>query len=248
MPSVGALGSRRSAQAAELNRGIHMSSTPEWDSPGQWGGAQQGAEPGEATGAPSGQGGPEAHPSAGERDDWAAGGPGQQWSNQGWTGQPGYSSPVNIAETRVTGRRVIQYIIDSFLAGIIPGIAFWLFDRGHGVFHSLGWLFSVLIWVVVMIWYWVVRPTQSNGQTFAMKWMGLRVISKLDGGPASMTQMFVRWIGLIFDSWLLTPLVGYITILFSRYRQRIGDHMAKTLVVSTGYAHYTTGPRYAGQR
>jgi uncharacterized RDD family membrane protein YckC len=155
---------------------------------------------------------------------------------------------VDIAETRVTGRRVIQYIIDSFLAGIVPGIAFWLFDRGHGVWHSLGWLFSVLIWVVVMIWYWVVRPTQSNGQTFAMKWMGLRVISKLDGGPASMTQMFVRWIGLIFDSWLLTPLVGYITILCSRYRQRIGDHMAKTLVVSTGYAHYMTGPPYAGQQ
>jgi uncharacterized RDD family membrane protein YckC len=53
-----------------------------------------------------------------------------------------------------------------------------------------------------------------------------------------MTQLFIRWICLIFDaipySWPFTGLVGFVVILCSRHRQRIGDHLARTLVISTG--------------
>lgn len=69
-----------------------------------------------------------------------------------------------------------------------------------------------------------------------MMLLGLRVISK-GGGTANKTQLFIRWIGLIFDAipytWPFTGLVGFIVILFSRDRQRIGDHLARTLVIST---------------
>jgi hypothetical protein len=101
----------------------------------------------------------------------------------------------------------------------------------------------VVLFVLIGLWYWVIRPHSHNGQTFAMKWFGLRVISK-DGGPVSLLQLLVRWISLLFDSapwmWPFTGLLGLIVILCSRSRQRIGDHLARTLVIRTA------GSRYGG--
>ena len=38
-------------------------------------------------------------------------------------------SPVNEIETRVTGRRVVQYIVDAILSGIVFGLLSWALDR-----------------------------------------------------------------------------------------------------------------------
>ncbi len=158
------------------------------------------------------------------------GGYGQQWSSQ-----PGNASPVNREETRVTGRRIVQYLIDSFLVSLIPSLVTIPFDRSSStVLHIIGGLVAFVLFVLIGLWYWVIRPHGHTGQTFGMQLLGVRVISK-DGGPASMAQLFIRWICLIFDAipytWPFTGLVGYIVILCSRNRQRIGDHLARTLVI-----------------
>ena len=147
-------------------------------------------------------------------------------------------SPVNDAETRVTGRRVVQYLIDAFLVSLIPSLVSIPFDRSNSTFlHFMGGVAFFVLFVLIGLWYWVIRPRSSNGQTFAMKWFGLRVVSK-NGGPATTVQYFIRWIGLIFDAfpwvWPLTGLLGFIVMVCSRYRQRVGDHMARTLVISEG--------------
>jgi uncharacterized RDD family membrane protein YckC len=160
--------------------------------------------------------------------------PGQQWG-----GMPGSISPVDQAETKVVGRRVAQYVLDYVLVGIIPALVYWLFDRGHGVLHGFGWTVATVISLAIYLWYWVLRPHSHNGQSFGMQLFGLRVISK-NGGPASMTQLFVRGVLLIIDT-IFFGLVGLVTMLLSRYHQRIGDHLARTLVVSAG------GP-FGGQR
>src|SRR6185437_3732791 len=136
-------------------------------------------------------------------------------------------SPVSEKATRVTGRRVIQYIVDYILAGIIPGLAYWLLDRGHGFLGGLGWLLATAIALAVYYYYWVERPRSHGGQTFGMQLFGLRIISK-DGRPASVAQLFTRGILLIIDT-IFFGLVGFITIICSRYRQRVGDHVAGTL-------------------
>ena len=137
----------------------------------------------------------------------------------------------------MTPRRVIQYIIDDILVGIVPGIVWWLIgDRGSGLMHAIGWLIAVVVALLIMIWYWVLRPYGHGGQTFGMQWLGLRIISK-DGDRANKTQLVIRWILLIIDT-LFIGLVGLITILCSHYRQRVGDHAAKTLVVR---AHWQMG-------
>lgn len=227
---------------------------PERDAPGHWGDTQQSARPEEGIGTshgpmPGQQRGDEApfgsvpgqpqdgypgQPQGGHAEQPQAGMPGQYWG-----GMPGSMSPVDQGETRVVGRRVIQYVIDYVLAGIIPAIAYWLFDRGHGVLHGFGWAVATVISLAIYLWYWVLRPHSHNGQSFGMQMLGLRVISK-NGGPASMTQLLVRGVLLIIDT-IFFGLVGFVSMMASRYHQRVGDHAARTLVVNAG------GP-FGGQR
>jgi uncharacterized RDD family membrane protein YckC len=168
-----------------------------------------------------------------------------QQGQPGWQqAEPGGQGPMGAAagfgqqmvlehETRVIGRRVVQYIVDYILAGIIPAVAYWLFDRGSGSLHWAGWVLATVIALAAYFIYWVSIPYAYGGQTFGMKLFRLRVISK-DGGRASMPQLFIRGILLIIDT-LIFGLVGLITMACSRYRQRIGDHAAGTLVVRAEY-------------
>jgi uncharacterized RDD family membrane protein YckC len=224
-----------------------MTSMPERDAPGQPG-IPQSARPGERTGGSQGTL-PGQQQFGSVPPGSAPGQPQGGMGNQQWGSQPTRMSPVSEAETRVTGRRVVQYLIDAFLVSLIPSLVSIPFDRSTSTFlHLLGGLIAFVLFVLIGLWYWVIRPTSHNGQTFAMKWLGLRVISK-SGGQANMGQMFIRWICLIFDAipytWPFTGLVGFIVILCSRRRQRIGDHLAGTLVISTS-DEMGRRPQYAG--
>ncbi|HYK68373.1 MAG TPA: RDD family protein [Streptosporangiaceae bacterium] len=215
-----------------------MTSMPGQDAPQPWaGGTQQDA--GDRTGAYSPQGAPGQEfgglPPGGRPQ---GGYPGDAYGSH-WAGRSGWEGPVNRDETNVVGRRVVQYIIDYVLVGIIPAIAYWVFNRGSGFLHGFGWTIATLIALVVYLWYWVLRPNGHQGQTFGMQLLGLRVISK-DGGPASMLQLFVRGVLLIVDT-LIFGLVGLITMMASRYHQRVGDHMARTLVVGASHSGDTFG-------
>jgi uncharacterized RDD family membrane protein YckC len=227
------------------DRGNLMSSSmPEQHTPGQWGGTQESARPGEWTATAGQRAAPGQEqfgsvPPGGGSGQSGAEYPGQPYGGRSWGSEPGAGSPVDRDETRVVGRRVVQYIIDYILVGIIPGIAYWLLDRGSGVLHGFGWTIATLIAIVVYLWYWVLRPQSHHGQTFGMQWLGVRIISK-DGGPANMLQLLVRGVLLIIDT-LFFGLVGLITMVASRYHQRVGDHAARTLVVATGHGFGVMG-------
>lgn len=180
-------------------------------------GTQQSAGPGQADyGQPGYQQGGYPQPGYQQGGYPPAGGP-----PPGWNG--GYA-PVTEAQTRITGRRVVQYIIDSILVSIIPALVWWLFPHRAG-FEVL----AAVITIAVYYLYWVQRPYSHAGQTFGMQLLQIRVISK-HGGQATLAQLLIRAILLIVDA-LVYGLVGWITMLCSRYRQRIGDHAAGTLVI-----------------
>jgi uncharacterized RDD family membrane protein YckC len=201
------------------------SDRPDANAPGTQPGTQQ--SPGQPGAVPQGQQGGYPQGQQGGYPPGQQGGMPPQWSGQ----RP--PSPVSEEATRVVGRRVIQYIIDYILAGIIPAIAYWLLDRGHGFLGGLGWLLATVISLAVYYWYWVERPRSHGGQTFGMQLFALRIISK-DGGPARTSQLFIRGILLIVDT-IFFGLVGFLTMICSRYRQRVGDHAAGTLVVPEDY-------------
>jgi uncharacterized RDD family membrane protein YckC len=222
-----------------------MSSTPERDAPDQRrGSTQQSARPGEWSAPP--QGDRPGQEQYGQEPGYGQAGYGQAGQGQAgqygqqspWAGRPGSMSPVSEAETRVTWRRIFQYWIDAFFVSIVPYLVSIPFDRSSRTYMNvIGGVLYVVLFVLIGLWYWVLRPHSHNGQTFAMKWLGLRVISK-EGGPASIAQLFIRWVCLLFDSapwmWPVSGLLGLIVMLCSRYRQRIGDHAARTLVVASG--------------
>jgi uncharacterized RDD family membrane protein YckC len=167
--------------------------------------------------------------------------PGDQWEGP-MQGRP--VSPVNEIETRVTGRRTVQYIIDAIIYGIVVSILGWALNRGHGGLHAIlaiVWIVAVIAWYVL---YWAWRPKTRNGQTFGMQIMGVRVISA-NGGPASLGQLIGRSILLVLFS-PISLLVGIITMWCSRYRQRVGDHLAKTMVVRDRVQPIPAQQEYAG--
>ena len=153
-------------------------------------------------------------------------------------------SPVNETETRVTGRRVVQYIIDYVITGAVASFLIWVFDRSTGAANAVLLVVGALLSLAWYFWYWVYRPYHANGQTFGMQLLSLRIISK-DGSRATMAQLLIRGILLIVDT-LVWGLVGLITILLSRYRQRVGDHAAKTLVVRAEVQPVPARREYAG--
>jgi uncharacterized RDD family membrane protein YckC len=210
-----------------------MSTMPEGDADGQQGSTGHGTHPGAPpqAGVPSEEqynGTPYRPVPAQSRGSEPSGEPGRQVERATGVARP---------ETRVTGRRVVQYLIDSFLVGIIPALVSIPFDRSNStVIHVIGGIVSFAVFVLIGLLYWVIFAHMQDGQTLGMKLLRLRVISK-GGGPANMAQLTIRWICLIFDAipytWPFTGLLGFIVILCSRDRQRIGDHLARTLVIAT---------------
>jgi uncharacterized RDD family membrane protein YckC len=171
---------------------------------------------------------------------WQGGTAGQQ--RTGTRGQ--YESPVSQDDTRVTGRRVTQYIIDYVITGAVASVILWALDRGSGAGNGILVAIGVIVDALWYFWYWAYRPYHARGQSFGMQLLGLRIISK-DGGRASMGQLIIRGILLIVDT-LFWGLVGLITILCSRYRQRVGDHAARTLVVRARVQPVAEPRSYAG--
>src|SRR5258708_4652935 len=60
-------------------------------------------------------------------------------------GQMGRPILVHAAATRVTGRRIVQYIIDYILAGIVPAIAYWQLDTNAGSTGGVRWFVATII-------------------------------------------------------------------------------------------------------
>jgi len=194
--------------------------------------------PGQAGSPESGPGGPPSWPWTGESQ-------GQQYGQRDvGPMQVRPVSPVNEADTRVTGRRVVQYIIDYIITAVVAAVIMWALDRGTGGTNAVLLLVGALLVAAWYFWYWVYRPYHANGRSLGMQLLGIHVISK-DGGRASMMQLLIRGILLIVDT-LIWGLVGFVTIICSRYRQRVGDHVAKTVVVRTRAEATPARREYAG--
>jgi uncharacterized RDD family membrane protein YckC len=232
-------------------------------SPQQPGGApRQGTMPGQDTvpgqpGVPGQAGAPRQENASDEQ--WTGGQQGQASGQQGQAygapppaagapmggamqGRP--LSPVNEAETRVTGRRAVQYIIDAIIYYAIAGVISWVLNRGTGGVHAFLVFVIAVLDVALYLVYWAGIPYRQNGQTPGMMVMGIRIISA-DGGRASYLQLAVRSVLLVLFG-ALALIVGFIVMMLSRYRQRTGDHMAHTLVVRAQVQPAPAQQMYAG--
>lgn len=137
--------------------------------------------------------------------------------------QSQYGAPSQAAAPALeyvgVGRRFLAVLVDGIILGVVLGIiAFAL--RGS----TIG---SVLVSVLGIAYLIVMEATQ--GATIGKKALGLRVV-KLDGTPIGWGESIVRNLFRIIDG-IGAYLLGAIFIWTSPTKQRLGDRVAKTVVI-----------------
>ncbi|HEX4252620.1 MAG TPA: RDD family protein [Pseudonocardia sp.] len=149
--------------------------------------------------------------------------------------QPGYPQPYDEDPTAVVGTRVGQYLLDAILV-VVPVIALMI-----GLFavsatnDTLGGLGFLLLMVVAYGLSWGVGawwPATHGGQTPAMGWLDLRIVTA-QGGVPGLGALSVRWLLLLVDG-AFGGLVGFVIMMSTSRHQRLGDIAASTYVVRVG--------------
>lgn len=143
-------------------------------------------------------------------------------------------------------KRILAYVIDlsilsclGYIFAITLGLLTGLMFAGGATFEDevgkgvlgIGLLILWAIFIVLSIFlshYYFVWQEHKKGTTIGKKVMGMTVVS-LKGGKLSLKQCWIRELTRWVDCILLFP--GIITALLSKKSQRIGDHMAGTMVI-----------------
>ncbi len=123
-----------------------------------------------------------------------------------------------------TGKRVIAYIIDAIVIGVVAAVALFILD-------TIGfpdWLKGLLALMFFYGYFTYLEGT--TGQTLGKRAMSIRVV-ELDGQPISMGASLIRNLLRIVDS-IFFGLVGLVLIIFTQKKQRLGDFAAQTVVVN----------------
>jgi uncharacterized RDD family membrane protein YckC len=132
----------------------------------------------------------------------------------------------------VTGRRVVATMVDVVLFGIAGGILAQVFgteSTASGVSAArLSTGGSLLLLVLVLVYYTLMEG--MTGRTVGKMVTGIRVVDEATGAPPGFGKALVRTLLRIVDG-LFAYLVGFIFVLASPQRKRLGDLAAKTLVV-----------------
>ena len=117
---------------------------------------------------------------------------------------------------------------------------------------------TFLIVLLPIMTYHIVLEITMNGQSFGKKIMGIRVVNE-NGGRASISQFFIRWMLRISDLWIVMLVffvaspefdsnvektliilgaLGFLVtdivlVVSSKKAQRIGDYLAHTILIRT---------------
>lgn len=138
------------------------------------------------------------------------------------------------------GTRIVAIIIDSIILAIIASIIAMPFGLTMTPFAMMGndmmaamaymsamgtmMLLSVVIWIVYFTYF-----EGTSGQTPGKKVMHIKVV-KEDGKKMTYADALIRSVLRIIDG-IGAYLLGFIIILVTEKKQRIGDMAAGTLVV-----------------
>jgi uncharacterized RDD family membrane protein YckC len=116
------------------------------------------------------------------------------------------------------GRRLVAYLIDSILIGIIYGIA-------YAISEPLGVVASIVTGLIYFSYF----DGSENGQTVGKMALGIRVIDFRGGGPIGFGRGFIRWLGRIVSS--IPCFLGYFWAIWDKEKQGWHDKIATTVVV-----------------
>jgi uncharacterized RDD family membrane protein YckC len=137
--------------------------------------------------------------------------------------QSPYESPYQQAAPQLqyvsVGPRFLAVLIDTIILAIVNGII--------GVALHNGGAVGGISAVIAIAYYIIMEATQ--GATVGKMVLGLRVV-RIDGAPISWNESVIRNLLRIVDG-IAAYLVGAILVWNSPTRQRLGDRVAKTVVI-----------------
>ena len=128
------------------------------------------------------------------------------------------------------GRRFVAVLIDGVLMFAVAFVLSLIFGGAGGEGFSLSGA-PAFLWFLIGVAYFILMEAYV-GATVGKLALGMRVV-KLDGSPCDLTASLVRNLLRIVDG-LFGYLVGAILVWTSEKRQRLGDRVANTVVVSRG--------------
>jgi uncharacterized RDD family membrane protein YckC len=153
-----------------------------------------------------------------------------------WQQSPGEIGPAPGVRFAPHAGRLIAYIVDGFLIGILITIVWVVLGvigggliaadsvgAAGGVF-TLAVVLSILIYLVYFPYFWA-----RSGQTPGMRIFRLRVVRDADGGPISGGSAVLRLVGY----WISAAVfyLGFIWILVDKRRRGWHDLLAGTCVI-----------------
>jgi len=150
----------------------------------------------------------------------------------------GYAPPSPLGDL---GSRIVAGIIDYIIIGIVAGILSVLLIVPWAMTGPMmgggflpGW-FGIGIWGImgVMGLLWLVYFTYfegTSGQSIGKKFAHIKVVRE-DGSKCEFGSAFVRNILRIVDHLPFLYILGIILIAATEKKQRLGDMLAKTIVV-----------------
>lgn len=130
-------------------------------------------------------------------------------------------------------RRFLAWIIDTAVIAI-----YWIVTYRIAVFFMSGNDSGEVVWVALQITgipvvlYYLLSEIWMNGQSVGKKITRIRVIN-MTGGRPSLGQFIIRWLLRPVDFGLTFWLGGLLSVVFTKYSQRLGDIAAGTILVST---------------
>lgn len=135
------------------------------------------------------------------------------------------------------GERFFAFIIDMLIKAAYGFAVFWiLFDvLGIGGLMqgwdswSIGAFLSIFYLPVIL--YTFVLESLFEGQTLGKKLLKIRVV-KIDGYQATFGDYLMRWFMRLIDVYSNFGVVGLISMVSSKYNQRLGDVVSGCAVIS----------------
>lgn len=122
--------------------------------------------------------------------------------------------------------RLISFLIDTIVLGVLIGAIGSILGFSV-VSGTAGWGFGLLSFIIFLAYFTYMEG--SNGQTIGKMVTKIKVVRE-DGGKIDMNQAFTRNILRVIDG-LFAYLIGAILIWRSDKKQRLGDRIAKTIVI-----------------
>jgi uncharacterized RDD family membrane protein YckC len=132
-------------------------------------------------------------------------------------------------------RRLLALIIDWALLAVYVYMVYKVFDaawppdRGERPVYVQ--VLEILSGFPVLL-YFPLTELFLGGQSMGKKVMRMRVVN-INGGKPTIGQIVIRWLLRPVDFWMTFFVGGLLTVIFSKYSQRIGDMAAGTLLIST---------------